>query len=426
MTLISLLNLLVNYKGFVATSDKLFQDQSGEKRIEVYYRPRKGSKGKCPQCGRPCPTYDTSPKARHFEFVPIFMIPVFFVYHMRRVQCPVHGVKTEQVPWSDGKSDLTKTYSQFLANWARRLSYSEVASYFHTSYGKVFRSVQSLVEWGLKHRELEGIKSIGVDEICYRIGRTFMTLVYQIDDGCVRLLHATTERKEKSLISFFAMLNCGRVGKNKRSNKIEFVCSDMWRPYLNVISKWCVEAVHILDRFHIKKQLNKAVDQVRRDSITRLRKLGKGQELQLRGSKYLFLKNKENLTAHQTLRLRDLLKINLPIVRAYLQKLDFDRFWEYSHPYWALKFLKKWNTRVMRSKLEPMKSFVRMLRNHESLIMNWFRCKGLSNGIVEGLNNKAKTVIKKSYGFRTAEGLKIALYHSLGNLPEPEVTHRFW
>ena len=426
MTLISLLNLLVNYKGFVATSDKLFQDQSGEKRIEVYYRPRKGSKGKCPQCGRPCPTYDTNRRPRQFEFVPIFMIPIFIVYHMRRVKCPVHGVKTEQVPWSDGKSDLTTIYSQFLGNWARRLSYREVANYFHTSDGKVFRSVQSLVEWGLKHRKLEGIKSIGVDEICYRVGRTFMTLVYQIDDGCVRLLHATTERKEKSLISFFAMLNRGRVGINKLSNGIKYVCSDMWRPYMNAIGRWCRNAVHVLDRFHIKKHLNEAVDQTRRETLARLKQKGKGEELQLRGSKYLFLKNKEKLSSSQILQLQTLLKINLPIVRAYLLKEDFDRFWEYSSSYWAGKFLKKWNARTMRSKVKPMKDFVRMLRRHESLVMNWFQCKWLSNGIVEGLNNKAKTVVKRSYGFRTAEGLKIALYHNLGNLPEPEVTHRFW
>lgn len=426
MHLSSLINLLIKYKGFVSEGDKLIQEESGEKRIEVYYRPRKGSQGKCPLCRRSCPTYDTSKKPRNFEFVPVFMIPIFIVYRMRRVECPVHGVKTEEVPWSDGKSDMSNIYSQFLGNWARRLSYSEVARYFHTSYGKVFRSVQSLVEWGLEHRKLEGIKSIGVDEICYRIGRTFMTLVYQIDEEQVRLLHICFERKEKSLISFFAMLNRGRVGITKLSNEIQYVCSDMWRPYLNVIGKWCGNAVHILDRFHIKKHLNEAVDQIRRDTVTRLKSKGKGEDLQLRGSKYLFLKNREHLSAAQTLRLNDLLKINLPIVKAYFLKEDFDRFWEYSSPYWSGKFLKQWCRQAKQSKLKPMQRFVRMLKNHEALLMNWFKSRGLSSGIVEGLNNKAKTVMKRSYGFRTEEGLKIALYHTLGNLPEPEVTHRFW
>ncbi len=112
----------------------------------------------------------------------------------------------------------------------------------------------------------------------------------------------------------------------------------MWRPYLNAIGQWCGNAVHILDRFHIKKHLNEAVDQIRRDTAARLKSMGKGQDLQLRGSKYLFLKNGEHLSAAQTLRLNDLLKINLPIVKAHFLKEDFDRFWEYSSPNWSGKF----------------------------------------------------------------------------------------
>jgi len=81
----------------------------------------------------------------------------------------------------------------------------------------------------------------------------------------------------------------------------------------------------------------------------------------------------------------------------------------------------------MRSQLEPMKRVARMLRNHQELILNWFRAKGqLSSGVVEGFNTKAKLTTRKAFGFRTSYALQVALYHTLGALPEPEVTHRFF
>ena len=105
---------------------------------------------------------------------------------------------------------------------------------------------------------------------------------------------------------------------------------------------------------------------------------------------------------------------------------DFQRFWEYKTPAWADKFLEDWVQRTMRSKIAQMKKVGKMLRSHKGLILNWFRAGGkLSSGAVEGFNLKAKLTMRKAYGFRSTENLQIALYHTLGNLPEPETTHRF-
>ena len=125
-------------------------------------------------------------------------------------------------------------------------------------------------------------------------------------------------------------------------------------------------------------------------------------------------------------KLSDLLQCNLKSVRGYLLKEDFQRFWEYISPYWAGKFLDDWCARTMRSRPKPMKKVAKMLRNHKSLLLNWFRAKReIALGCVEGFNNKAKVVTKRSYGFRSYDTLKIALYHALGDLPEPKFTHRF-
>ncbi|MDP7453270.1 MAG: transposase, partial [Arenicellales bacterium] len=101
-------------------------------------------------------------------------------------------------------------------------------------------------------------------------------------------------------------------------------------------------------------------------------------------------------------------------------------FWDYVSPTWAGKFLDRWCTRVMRSKIEPLKKVAKTMRNHRELILNWFTAKKVfSSGVVEGLNNKIKVTMRKSYGFRTLEATQIALYHALGKLPEPKSAHRF-
>ena len=198
----------------------------------------------------------------------------------------------------------------------------------------------------------------------------------------------------------------------------------MWQPYLNVVAEQLKHAVHVLDRFHIMKKMGEAIDKVRRGEVRRLEE--DGYEPVLKHSRWCLLKRPENRTEKETVKLAELLKYNLQSVRSHLSREEFQRFWEYTSPAWAGKFLDQWCVRTMRSKIEPMKDVVGSLREHRALILNWFRARGkLSAGAVEGLNNKAKLTTRKAYGFRTYEAIEIALYHALGKLPEPKFTHEF-
>ena len=198
----------------------------------------------------------------------------------------------------------------------------------------------------------------------------------------------------------------------------------MWQPYLTVLRERAKNAVLVLDRFHVMAKLNKALDEIRAAEARRLEQ--DGYEPVLKHSRWCLLKRPANLTARQTVKLSELLKYNLQSVRAYLLREDFQRFWEYTSPTWARKFLREWCRRAMRTKLGPLKRVVHTIRRHEELLLNWFRAEGtISSGTVEGLNNKAKLAIRRSYGFRTAEAIEIALFHTLGELPEPKFTHRF-
>ena len=416
MQLKTILNHVQKHKSFVYTKIKWI-DAGEIPELEVEVKARANSQPICSLCGCKATGYDRLP-SRRFEFIPMWGIKVYFRYTPRRVNCTDCGIHVEKMPWSKGKHQLTESYAWFLSGWARRLSWKEVAEVFHTSWDLVFHSVDMAVSWGKEHRDVSGVKAIGVDEIQWQRGHKYLTLVYQIDSDCRRLLWVGQHRTVKTMLRFFR-----EFGK-ERSERLEYVCSDMWRPYLKVIKKKAVNALHILDRFHIMVYLSKAIDEVRAQETKSLKE--KGLEPVLTKSRWLLLKRPENLNNKQESKLADLVQYNLKTIRCYLLKEEFQLFWEYLSPYWAGWFLDKWCTKAMRSKIEPMKKVAKMLRRHKPLLMNWFKAKGqLSSGIVEGFNNKAKLTTRKAYGFRTFYAAQIALYHTLGALPVPETTHKF-
>ncbi len=417
MQLKTILNRVEHFKSFVYGKAR-WADDTERPTLEIEIEARRNGRPICSGCGRQRTGYDRLPE-RHFEYVPLWGIAVYFVYAMRRVNCPTCGVKVEQVPWCDGKNQLTTTYRWFLAGWAQRLSWKGVAEAFQTTWQNVCRSVEHAVSWGLAHRKLEGVESIGVDEIQYHRGHKYLTLVYQTDENRRRLLWAGKDRTTKTLLRFFHMFG------EERSAGLRFVCSDMWKPYLTVIGQKAGEAIHVLDRFHIMAKMNKAIDEVRAAEAKRLER--EGYEPVLKHSRWCLLKREENLTEKQVVKLSELLQYNLQSIRSRLMREDFQQFWEYVYPACAGKFLDEWCTRTMRSKIEPMKKVAKTLRRHRDLILNWFLADGtISAGIVEGLNTKAKLTLRKAYGFRTAKAYTIALYHQLGDLPEPEFAHEFW
>ena len=417
MQLKTILNRVLKHSAFVYVAQRLVETLAGPT-LEVELRARANSRPRCSCCECPGPGYDTL-AMRRFEFVPLWGMKVFFLYAPRRVNCARCGVRVEALPWAVGKHRLTTAYAWFLARWAKRLSWKEVAEVFHTSWDNVFHAVEMAVAWGREHRDLSAITAIGIDEVQWQRGHRYLTLVYQIDPHCKRLLWVGKERKLKTLLGFFRWF-----GK-ERSAGLKFVASDMWKPYLRVIAKKAGQAVHVLDRFHIMSHLSKAIDEVRASEVKAL-KAG-GYEPVLKDSRWLLLKRPENLSEKQEIRLAELVQYNLKTVRSYLLKEEFQLFWAYCSAPWAGRFLDRWCTRAMRSRIKPMKKVARMLRGHRELILNWFRAKkAFSSGVVEGLNAKAKVATRKAYGFKVFKTLELALYHNLGALPEPQTTHRFF
>jgi len=415
----TILNRIQHFVGFVYQSIRLHGSGSSL-RVEVHIDPHRGIRGKCSTCLSPSPGYDQL-EERRWLYVPVWGIVCYFFYRPRRVECPEHGVGVEHIPWSRGKRRVTTAMMGFLARWARRMSWRETARTFQTSWEAVYGSVEWFVEWGLAHRQLEAIQSIGIDEIHWGQGKradSFLTVIYQIDAHCRRLLWVGRRRTQGTL-----RRGLKELGPQVLSG-LRYVCSDMWQPYLSVMAKEASHALHILDRFHIVQHLNKAVDEVRRAESARLR--GKPIAERLKKMRWKLLRRGSRVRGQARIKLQGLLASKLATGRAWDLKECFDYFWHYKSINWAGGFLDYWTRRAMSSRLEPMKKVARMLRSHDELLLNWFKAKGeVSNGVVEGLNNKIRVVTRRSYGFRTYKAMEMALYHNLARLPEPENTHRF-
>ena len=368
---------------------------------------------RCGHCGEPGVYRDRRP-VRFFRHVPLWGMQVCFSYAPRRLSCPkCCTIRVERLPWVTGKQRFTTAFACFLATWARLLPWLVVARIFKCSWGTVAAAVDTVVEHGLANRDLTGIKQIGIDEISRKKGHVYLTNVYDLESKT--LIWSGEGRTKDTLRQFFNFLG------PEKAAQLEGICCDMWQPYVDVIQECAPQAILVFDKFHIVRHLMDAVDQVRKDEI---KEKGKQHKELMKNSRYIWLKNPWNLTNKQQSRLGSLEQLNLKINRAYLLKEAFRQFWSYQRQGWAEKYLKKWFWWATHSRLQPMRDFAWLVRRHEENILSYFKLP-IHNGTVEGLNNKAKVVSHRAYGFRSAKNYIRNLYHCMADLPMPKIWHTF-
>jgi transposase len=393
----TVLNRRQHLVGFVCAEVRL-RSLRGKLRIEATIQPHRGRRGKCSACRRPAPGCDRLPE-RLWLFVPLRGIKTFFLDAPRRGECATHGGVIEEIPWSEGRRPVTITRMCFLSRWARRRSWRETARAFHTGGECVYRSVEWFVHGGLAPRRPEGVKSIGIDELHW--GRSqradnFLTVLYQIDRHCRRLLRVGKRRAQATLRRGLTALGEELV------RGLHFVGTDRWRPYLNGIAQRAGRVLHLLDRCHLTMHLNRAADPVRRAESGRLRAAAAVQAAPLKAMRWQLPRRGSRGRGQARGQLNARVASKLATARAWILKETFQPFWRYKSLTWAGCFLDDWTWRALRSRIEPMQKVARMRRHHQELPMNWFKAKGeISRGAVEGLNNKIRVGTRRSYGFRT-------------------------
>ncbi|MES0447282.1 MAG: ISL3 family transposase [Desulfobacterales bacterium] len=404
----TLIQNTLEMQGFRVVSVKFVEDN-----LEAELAPDRRYAPRCGVCGQRA-TYRDTRTTRRFRHVPLWGITVHLLCAPRRVNCKhCGGVHVEALPWSSGKQRFTRALTVTLATWAKILTWKQVATLFHCSWSTVAVAVDEAVRYGLANRDLSGITLIGIDEISRKRGHVYVTNVYDLDSR--RLLWSGEGRGKDTLRSFFETFG------QERTAKLAGICCDMWQPYVDVVKEKAPHALLVFDKFHIVQHLSKAVDLVRRDEI---REKGAAHKALMNKTRYIWLKNPWNLTSKQKGRLSELEKLNLKINRAYLLKEAFRGFWDYRNPVWAKHYLDKWFWWATHSRLQPMRNFAWMLRRRQDDLLNYFDAP-IDNGTVEGLNNKAKVIIHKAYGFRTASNYIRNLYHCMADLPLPKTMHTF-
>lgn len=391
--------------------DKIKQVEDGTIRIYLSAKKRRRLKSKC--CKKKSHVVDYLP-SRSWKHVSIWGIKVTLVYAPARVRCSDCGrLSVEKIPWSLGKCRLTVPLISYLTLFAELLPWKQVAHLFGVHWNTVKNAVAAAVEYGLAHREIGTVLYFGVDEISRKKGHVYCTNVYDLKEK--RLLWTGKGRDKATIDRFFA-----EVG-HQLSPTVTGICCDMWQPYIDTLTAYYPNVVLVFDKFHLIAHLNKAVDEVRKEEA---RELKKSDPDILKGTRYIWLKNPVNLTDKQRVRLSELEKMNLRINRGYLLKEAFSQIWTYRTKGWARRFLKQWFWWATHSRLKPMRDFAWMVRRHEDGILNYFKIP-LSNGIVEGLNNKAKVISHRAYGYRSFETYRLALYLCMGKLPRPESSFKF-
>ena len=415
----TLLNTTQRLDGFVYEHTRLDAGPGGLS-IVVDVRAHKQRAAKCSACQCAAPGYDHL-ELREWMNIPVWGITVLMRYAPRRVTCPTHGVIVEHMPWNVGKHTMTVPMMVFLAQWAQRLSIKEVGSVFRVGWHGVFQAVEWVVRWGLEHRTLTGITGMGIDELHWKKGqrnKAYVTLIYQVDKCQRRLLGIVRGHAQRDLRRGLRALGTEVLAA------VRYVCSDMWRAYLKVIPQMFPVAVHMIDRFHVTQLLNQALDKVRRVDMAAMK--GRPQAKHIKGLRWTILRRFSRVRGRARQALTRMMSTRLATGRAWQLKEAFLHFWSYRSPRCAREFLRAWVTRAKRSRIAPLRKFAETLQRHEPMLLNWIQARDeIMTGAVEGLNNKCRVVTRRAYGYRSFNVLEIMLYHTLGKLPMPELTHRF-
>jgi transposase len=363
---------------------------------------------RCGVCRQRCRKVHSVRKTREWRDLSMRKLQLRLRYRPRRIHCPRCGLRVEDFPWAEPWARVTTALANAVAMLARELSWQGTARQYGLNWKSVATVVKRAVEYGLRHRARPPVHVIGIDEVSRRKGQVYLTVVYDLERRV--LLWVGDDRTEEAVRPFFTE----EMGR-RRCQTLRVVCMDMWAPYAHLVREYATNAKLLFDRFHIVKHLNEAVDAVRRELW---RRLTSKDRVTVKGTRWLLLKNPWNLTQDQNERLSTLVRWNTPLVRAWYLKEAFQLFWSYKQPWRAEQHLRKWMDSAMRSKLEPFKKFVKMLRSHLGGILPWTTIR-LSNGAVEGMNNKIKSISHRSFGFRTASNFIAAIYHCCARLPLP-------
>lgn len=379
--------------------------QADKEEIVIYLEVPSGSRFFCPKCGRAgCGLKDR--RERVWRHLDTCQYKTLINAPLPRVDCPDCGVKTIVPPWGETYSRFTALFERFAIDALQEMSITGVCRLLRVSWDEADTIIERAVRRGLNRMELKGLRKIGIDEKAVKKGHKYITVVYDLATS--RVIWVGKDRKKETLDAFFASL------PQEVLKGIECITVDMWKPYRASCLEWIEKAEEkmVLDKFHLTKHLNEAVNDVRKAEHSKLKK--EGIEL-LNRSKYDWLFNWENIPEHRQKSFNELRKHDLKTVRAWHIKETFRYLWDYTYPANARKFFNSWYYWATHSRISPIIKVAKRFKKHFPQILTYFKFR-ISNSMAEGINNKIQSIKKKAYGFVNVDRFINMIYFHCGKL----------
>lgn len=373
-------------KGIIKCMDRVIIDLKKEQREYV-----------CARCGLiSCVYYDK--RQTLVEDLSIIGKRTFLRFDKHRVYCHAcRRVITEHLDFIESNRRYTNRFEQFIGMLCREMTVKAVSKLTGLHWESVRAIDKKYIESKLGQTDWEKVTEISIDEVSYKKRHKYFTIIS--DRTTRRIISIIHGRKNKAISRFFKSLD------KKIRNQIVLVTMDMWKAYRKAVRKWLPFAVIVYDKFHIIRHLNRAIDKVRISEQTRLAKEG---YLVLKKSRWLLITNRTSLSREHKDRLNNLCKENEIIYRCYLLKERFRYIMNHLSGRTGKIRLALWIKDVMDSGIKPLIRFTKMLLRWYSGIVSYFRHRA-TNSLAEGLNNVIGTVIKKAYGYRDLEYLKLKI-----------------
>ena len=411
MTVNKFIRKLLNLKGLVVYD---YQFRTRSRALILWVKPYKNG-CICPYCKRRCRIVRIMDRIRQWRDIPVCGWSVFFWYHPREIICPTHGRVQEEIPWAESHARITYRFEYVMLIYCQLMTQKAAAKILHIPKSTLSDMLHRVITRLRDGHRIRGLKTIGIDEISYCKGHKYATIVYDIDRSCV--VWAATGKGRESIDDFF---------ENKLSEyqkkKIKWATCDMSQTYIGAIEYHCPNAKLVLDRFHIVKALNAAVDEVRKEQW---RQVDPDERKVLKGLRWLLFKHSSNRSKKDSRILNALKRGNHRIHRAWVLKDEFEQFWDYKAPWAAERFLKSWMTTALKSRIEPIRNFVKMIKKHKNRIITFIESR-LTNAKAEGLNRIIKIVKNRASGFRTFQAFSDMIFLTVGDVDIPaQIPARF-
>ena len=404
MTAYKLIGKLLKFKGFRCVG--LAFRRGG--RLDVLVKPFKNG-CRCPECGRRGKIVRQRAEPRYWRDIPVGPCSVWLMYWPREIHCATHGRVSECLPWAEAESRVTYRLEYLMLRYCQIMSQKAAAELLRLPASTLSDLLHRLIRRLREGHRIRGLKTIGIDEVSYHKGHKYATLVYDLDRSCVVWIGQGKGRK--TIDRFF-----NEALSDYQKAHIQSACCDMSQAYIGAIETHCPNATLVLDRFHVVKTLNEAVDEVRKEQW---REASQADRKVLKGMRWLLYRHSSTRTREDTRNLKALDKHNRRIYRAWRLKEEFEHFWTYKATWAAERFLKHWTKSALLSRLEPMRKFVHTLRRHQQAVVAFIDTR-VTNAIAEGINRIVRMVNNRASGYRNLDAFSDMIYLAAGDLDLPE------